>query len=95
MPLFITDKAPINTAISVEGIVIIIICGRVTSNPAREPTNATVAAEIGEATSPCIAAITLIDIGLSGLIPAFRDISAITGSNAYITCCVPAANIKM
>ena len=47
-----------------------------------DPYSATVAAEMGEATTPRKPAITLIDSGRSGRTPAFLDTSAITGNRA-------------
>ena len=67
---------------SVAGIVTIRICGSPTPSPASAPSRATVTAEIGEAMRPCCAAITLIDSGRSGRMPALREISAMTGSSA-------------
>ena len=54
----------------------------VTFIPASAARSATVAAEIGEATRPCCAAITLIESGRSGRTPAVRDTSEMTGSSA-------------
>ena len=50
--------------------------------PPSRPTTATVAAEIGEATTPSRPATTLIESGRSGRMPALRETSAITGSRA-------------
>ena len=41
---------------------------------------------MGEEINPYIEAVTLIDKGLSGRTPALVDTSAMTGSNAYMTC---------
>ena len=53
-----------------------------TWNGDRLAASATVAAETGEAISPCCDAITLIDSGRSGRTFPVRDTSAITGRSA-------------
>jgi hypothetical protein len=45
-------------------------------------TSAAVTADTGEAMRPCWDAMTLIESGRSGRMPALRDTSAITGSSA-------------
>ena len=46
---------------------------------ARNPSRATVAAEMGHAVIACCEAMTEMEIGRSGRTPASRDTSAITG----------------
>ena len=50
--------------------------------PARVTTSAAITADTGDAISPCCAAITVIESGRSGRMPALRATSAITGRSA-------------
>ena len=65
---------------SVAGIVILSMSNNVISKPARSPSSATVAAEIGDAVIACCDAITAIPSGRSGRILVSRATSAITGN---------------
>ena len=63
-------------------MMIIRICGSPTPLTASTPAMATVTADTGEAITPCSAAITVMESGRSGRIPARRETSAMTGSSA-------------
>ena len=54
---------------------------RTRSSPARAATSATVAAETGDAMSPCWAAMRLMESGRSGRMPALRATSANSSGN--------------
>src|SRR4051794_24085080 len=81
---------------NVDGTQIIKICGRPTCESFADSSasRAAVAAANGLAVIACCEAITLIDIGRSGRIPALRETSAITGRTAYATCPVPEQNVN-
>jgi hypothetical protein len=57
------------------------IWGRV-AFPASVTMSAAITADTGDAINPCCAAITVIESGRSGRMPALRATSAITGSSA-------------
>ena len=77
-----TLAMPARRPTSVAGIVIIMMVGNGTAAPARPAKSATVTAEIGDAMSPCWVAMTLIESGRSGRMPAFSATSAMTGKSA-------------
>jgi len=80
LPTFIENSAPTSTPIMVAGIVIFKMSNKVMSKPARSPSKATVAAEMGLAVMACWEAITAIPRGRSGRIFVSVATSAITGS---------------
>lgn len=71
-----------------------IICINDIFAPDKMDKSEAVAAAIGLAVTACCEAITAIDIGRSGLIPAPLAISAIAGKIAYEQCPVPSQNVK-
>ena len=85
-------NAPTSTPTSVAGIVTFNMSNRVMS--VSNPSNATVAAEIGLAVMACCDAITAIPRGRSGRTLVSRATSAMTGSTEYATWPVPATNVK-
>ena len=94
LPTRDAHRQPHTTPINVDGMQTIKTSINETPAGASSPTNATVAAEIGQAVIACCDAMTDIEIGRSGRTPASRATSAITGRMPNAMLPVPHMNVK-